>query len=205
MRVLLKVCIWLLALSVLGGTVWRAVNNQLGPDPGKVLSDTLGLWALRFLLLTLLMRPLTDVFRRPLFLQLRRLLGLFCWFFASLHFAAGLIYVIGFTYPELIKAVSEKTYIVLGLLAWLLLLPLGVTSNRFAQRKLGRRWSRLHRLIYPLSIFACLHFLWLVRSDYWEPGFYCLLLTVLLCWRMPKLRAYRQNRAARRTVSALSE
>lgn len=205
MRALLKVCIWLLAVSVLGGTVWQAVNNQLGPDPGKVLSDTLGLWALRFLLLTLLMRPLADAFRRPLFLQLRRLLGLCCWFFASLHFAAGLIYVIGFTYLELIKAFSEKTYIVLGLLAWLLLLPLGVTSNRFAQRKLGRRWGRLHRLIYPLSIFACLHFLWLVRSDYWEPGFYCLLLTVLLSWRLPKLRAYRENRAARRTVSTLSE
>lgn len=205
MRITVKAFIWLFATSMLGSVVWLGLNNQLGPDPGKTLSDTLGLWALRFLLLTLLARPLFDLTGQPIFLQVRRLLGLFCWFFACLHFAAGLFYVIGFSYSELLKAFSEKTYIILGLLAWLLLLPLGITSNRFALRKLGRRWRRLHQLIYPLSIFACLHFLWLVRSDYWEPTFYCLLLTILLCWRAPKFRLLRENRSARRTQLPISE
>ena len=205
MRIALKIFIWLFAANMLGSVVWLGLSNQLGPDPGKTLSDTLGLWALRFLLLTLFARPLFDLTGWPIFLQVRRLLGLFCWFFASLHFAAGLFYVIGLSYAELLKAFSERTYIILGLLAWLLLLPLGVTSNRFAMRKLGRRWRRLHQLIYPLSIVACLHFLWLVRSDYWEPMIYCLLLTISLCWRAPKLRALRENRATRRAQLAVSE
>lgn len=197
MRLFLKLLIWVVALGLLGRIVWLGVHNQLGPDPGKVLSDNMGLNALRFLLATLFMRPLFDLTGSAMFLQLRRLLGLFSWVFASLHFAAGLVYVIGFTYPELLKAFSERTYIVLGLLAWLMMFPLGVTSNRWAQRKLGRRWSRLHRLIYPLSVLACLHFLWLVRSDYWEPTFYCVLLTVFLCCRVVPLREFVRIRFAR--------
>ncbi len=205
MRLLLKGLIWAIAIAVIGSTLWQGAANQLGPDPGKVLSDTFGLWALRFLLATLLLRPLFEITGKPVFIQLRRLLGLLCWLFASLHFAAGLVYVIGFSYPELLKAFSEKTYIVLGLLAWLLMFPLGITSSRFAQRKLGRRWGRLHRLIYPLAIFACLHFVWLVRSDYWEPALYGLFLTLLLGWRIPKLRSCYGGRAARHTNSPTFE
>jgi len=143
------------------------------------------LWALRLLLITLLLRPLRDITGNVVFIRVRRLVGLFCWFYATLHFAASLFYVIGFSWAELIKAFSEKTYIILGLLAWLLLLPLGVTSNRWAQRRLKRHWLSLHRTIYIVTLLACLHFIWLVRSDYWQSALYFAFLLVLLLWRLP--------------------
>lgn len=195
-RRLLKCCIWILAIAVVGLNIWKGLDNRLGPDPGKALTDSFGLWALRFLLATLAMRPLFDLTGKPVFLQLRRALGLFSWFFATLHFAAGLFYVIGLTPEAVLNALREKTYVVLGLAAWLLMLPLGLTSNRYAQRRLGLLWTRLHRLIYPMAVLACLHFVWLVRSDYWEPALYSLLLAAMLGCRAPALRAVLRNRLA---------
>jgi methionine sulfoxide reductase heme-binding subunit len=185
MAFVVKSCIWLLALTPLSWNLWLGFSNQLGPDPGKALVDGLGLWALRLLLITLVLRPLKDITGKSIFIQVRRLLGLFAWFYASLHFSAAIFYVIGWSVAELLKAFSEKTYIILGILAWLAMLPLGLTSNRWSQHKLGRNWRRLHQLIYPLAISACLHFIWLVRSDYWEPALYAIALTILLGWRLP--------------------
>jgi sulfoxide reductase heme-binding subunit YedZ len=94
-------------------------------------------------------------------------------------------WVVGWSAAELLAAFSEKTYIILGMLAWLLMVPLGVTSNRWSQRRLGKDWRRLHRAIYLLAILACLHFIWLVRSDYWQPALYAFALFALLIWRSP--------------------
>ncbi len=188
MLVAIKVFIWVVALTPLSWMIYSGVNNQLGPDPGKALVDGLGLWALRLLLITLLLRPLRDITGKSVFIRVRRLVGLFCWFYATLHFAASLFYVIGFSWPDIAKAFSEKTYIILGLLAWLLLTPLGVTSNRWSMLRLKRGWSTLHRLIYVTVVFACLHFVWLVRSDYWQPALYFLLALMLLVWRVPLRR-----------------
>jgi methionine sulfoxide reductase heme-binding subunit len=185
MILVIKSCIWLLALTPLSWNLWLGFSNQLGPDPGKALVDNLGLWALRLLLITLALRPLREITGKSIFIQVRRLIGLFAWFYASLHFSAGIFYVIGWSIPEVLKAFSEKTYIVLGLLAWVAMLPLAVTSNRWSQRKLKKNWARLHKLIYPLTALACLHFIWLVRSDYWQPAFYALILAVLLIYRAP--------------------
>ena len=184
MLVFTKLIIWLAALTPLSWMIYAGLNNQLGPDPGKALVDGLGLWALRLLLITLCLRPLRDITNRYVFIRVRRLVGLFCWFYATLHFAASIFYVIGYSWPDLIKAFSEKTYIILGLIAWLMLVPLGITSNRWSQRRLGRRWVKLHRIIYLIVLFACLHFVWLVRSDYWEPAFYLVLALILLVWRL---------------------
>jgi methionine sulfoxide reductase heme-binding subunit len=200
----IRTCIWLLALTPLVWVVWLGVHNELGPDPGKALDDYLGLWALRLLLITLAMRPLREITGKAIFLQLRRLLGLFAWFYASLHFAAGIFYVIGWSAPELLRAISERGYIILGFAAWLMLLPLGVTSNRWAQRKLGRSWRRLHQLIYPLAMLACLHFIWLVRSDYWQPALYALALTILLGWRLPWRGCWSQARTIINRYARLS-
>lgn len=187
MLTFVKVLIWIAALTPLSWLIYSGLNDQLGPDPGKALSDGLGLWALRLLLITLLLRPLRDITGNPVFIRVRRLIGLFCWFYASLHFAAGIFYVIGYSWVDLSKALSEKTYIILGFLAWLLLLPLAVTSNRWSQRRLGRRWVRLHRAIYLIVVLACLHFIWLVRSDYWQPISYFVFAVLLLGWRVPLL------------------
>jgi sulfoxide reductase heme-binding subunit YedZ len=186
----IKIVIWLAGLMPLVWLIYLAATERLGPDPGKTLDDSLGLWALRFLLIALLLRPLREITGKPQFIQVRRLVSLFAWFYASLHFAAGMFYVIGWSWQDLLKAFDGRRYVTLGLLAWLLMLPLGITSNRWSQRKLGRRWRNLHRLIYPLVIFACLHFIWLVRSDYWQPALYAAFLIVLLCWRLPILRAW---------------
>jgi sulfoxide reductase heme-binding subunit YedZ len=172
-------------LVPLGWNLWLGLGDQLGPDPGKALVDSFGIWALRLLLITLTLRPLREVTGMVVFIQLRRLVGLFAWFYASLHFSAALFYVVGWSLPELWAAFTEKTYIILGIIAWLLMVPLGVTSNRWSQRKLGKDWRRLHRAIYLLTILACLHFIWLVRSDYWQPGLYAFALLALLVWRSP--------------------
>ena len=190
MLVFVKVIIWIAALTPLSWLIYSGFNNQLGPDPGKALVDGLGLWALRLLLITLLLRPLRDIIGSAIFIRVRRLVGLFCWFYASLHFAASLFYVIGYSWSDLAKAFSEKTYVVLGLLAWLLLVPLGVTSNRWSQQRLRRRWASLHRVIYLIVMLACLHFVWLVRSDYWQPALYFLLSLLLLAWRVPLFRQW---------------
>lgn len=188
MIVVVKLFVWLTALTPLSWMSYLALNNQLGPDPGKALVDGLGLWALRLLLITLLLRPLRDITHQSIFVRVRRLVGLFCWFYATLHFAAGIFYVIGSSWLDLLKALSEKTYIMLGLLAWLLLVLLGVTSNRWSQRRFGRRWAELHRWIYLIVVLACLHFVWLVRSDYWQPAVYCVFALILLLWRAPLFR-----------------
>lgn len=185
MLIAVKFLIWLAALSPLSWMIYAGLNNQLGPDPGKALVDGLGLWALRLLLITLLLRPLRDITHQSIFIRVRRLVGLFCWFYASLHLAAGVFYIIGYSWADLLKAFSEKTYIILGLLAWLLLVPLGVTSNRWSQRRLGCRWLKLHRTIYLIALLACLHFIWLVRSDYWQPALYSFFALLLLIWRLP--------------------
>jgi sulfoxide reductase heme-binding subunit YedZ len=131
------------------------------------------------------MRPLREITGRIVFMRLRRLVGLFTWFYASLHFGAAIFYVVGWSWPELWRAFSEKTYIILGMMAWLLLVPLGVTSNRWSQHRLGKNWRKLHRAIYPSAILVCLHFIWLVRSDYWQPAAYAIALLSLLVWRTP--------------------
>lgn len=199
----IKVVVWIACLLPLSFIMYGALTQQLGPDPGKALADEFGLWALRLLLVALALRPLRDISGKPQFVQIRRLVSLFAWFYASLHFAAGLFYVIGWSFADLLKAFSERRYITLGLLAWLLMLPLGLTSNRWSQRKLGLRWRALHRLVYPLAIFACLHFIWLVREDYRQPVLYALLLCLLLLWRVPVLRKmllHSSNRRSQRVV-----
>lgn len=189
----IKLAVWLLALMPLVWSLWLGLDNRLGPDPGKALVDSFGLWALRLLLITLALRPLREITGVVAFIRVRRLIGLFAWFYATLHFAAGMFYVVGWSLPELMRALNEKTYIVLGALAWLLLVPLGLTSNQWAQRRLGRNWRKLHRLIYLLTLLACLHFIWLVRSDYWQPALYSSIAVLLLVWRLPLLERLRSK------------
>lgn len=185
MLFIVKLCIWIASLTPLGWMIYLGLDNKLGPDPGKALVDGLGLWALRLLLITLLLRPLRDITRQLIFIRVRRLVGLFCFFYGTLHLAASVFYVVGYSWVELAKALNEKTYIVLGFFAWLLLFVLAATSNRWSQRKLGGGWLSLHRATYAAAILVCLHFIWLVRSDYWQPLLYFFLAISLLLWRIP--------------------
>lgn len=190
---LARTLIWVACLAPLGWVVWAGVRGELGPDPGKALVDHLGLWALRLLLITLAMTPLRAITGVALFIQVRRLIGLFAWFYATVHLSCALFYVIGLSSDDILRALSERTYVILGAIAWLMLLALALTSTRASQRRLGRRWRQLHRLIYPAAILAVAHFAWLVRSDFRQPAIYGLILVFLLGWRVWFARAPRRR------------
>lgn len=171
------------------------VLGDLGPDPVQVVMHETGHWGLRLLLLTLCMTPLRHWSANAAFVRHRRQLGLWMFAYATLHlllFAQGYVAWSG---ALLWEELRERPYITLGLAAWLLLLPLAMTSSRASRRRLGRRWLQLHRLIYPALLLACLHLWWQVRSDAGEAVLYSLLALLLLGWRL-YWRFTRQRHAA---------
>ncbi|QIB67691.1 sulfoxide reductase heme-binding subunit YedZ [Kineobactrum salinum] len=154
-----------------------------------------GLWGLRLLLLTLCVSPLRQWSGRQWFMQQRRMLGLFAFFYACIHLAAFAHFYIGWQGALLLEEVLERPYISLGFAAWLLMLPLTLTSSRRAQRRLRRQWLRLHRLVYPAAILACLHLLWQSRSDVGEALMYIGLCALLLGWRIRRAGRRQAGRA----------
>lgn len=164
--------------------IYFAASGQLGPDAGKELVLETGEWAIRFLLLTLAITPIRTVTKNPAILRYRRMIGLYTWFYASLHLLTVLTYLLGWSWPILVEEFSERPYMALGIIAWVLMIPLVITSNSWAQRKLKRRWKALHQLIYLIAILACAHFIWLVRSDFGEALLYSAILFVFLAFRV---------------------
>jgi len=180
----LRAGVFALCLLPIAGVFYAAGSGALGPDPAEALMHETGEWALRLLALTLLMSPLRTWTNHPLPLKLRRMLGLFTFFYATVHLATFLQFYIGWTAPRLGEELVERPYITVGFLAWLGMLPLALTSTRGMQRRLRRNWTRLHRLVYPAAILACLHLLWQARSDIGEALVYIALFALLLGWRL---------------------
>jgi sulfoxide reductase heme-binding subunit YedZ len=181
---------WRLAAWTLGALpllllALRVVQARLGANPVEFLEHETGLWSLRLLLATLAMTPLRRVLGRGEPVQVRRLLGLWAYAWVCLHFSIYLTFDLQWSPAQLGEDLVKRTYITLGFCAWLLLLPLALTSTRRWQQRLKRRWKQLHRLIYPAALLATLHFLWLVKSDIREPLLYIVVLAVLLAWRLP--------------------
>lgn len=168
-----------------GLLLWGAWRGDLGANPLETVTHTTGDWALRFLLLTLAMTPLRRLLGQAWPLQLRRMLGLFAFFYASLHLLVWLVLDQEMAWRNILADIAERPYVTVGFLAWLLLVPLALTSTRGAMRRLGRNWSRLHRLVYPIGILGVLHFLWLVKADLFEPLVYGVILALLLAFRLP--------------------
>ena len=164
--------------------IYFAASGQLGPDVGKELVLETGGWAIRFLLLTLAITPIRTVTKNPAILRYRRMIGLYTWFYASLHLLTVLTYLLGWSWPILVEEFAERPYMALGIIAWVLMVPLVITSNSWAQRKLKRRWKALHQLIYLIAILACTHFIWLVRSDFGEALLYSAILFMFLAFRV---------------------
>ncbi len=158
--------------------------DALGADPVASIEHSLGLWALRFLLLTLAISPLRQLTGQPALLRLRRMLGLYAFAYACLHFAAWLVLDLRLDWAGVATEIARRPFITVGFLAWLLLVPLAITSTRGWMRRLARHWQRLHRLVYPIAALAVLHFWWVVKSDIREPLLYAALLAVLLGWRL---------------------
>ncbi|GAB2517078.1 protein-methionine-sulfoxide reductase heme-binding subunit MsrQ [Lysobacter humi (ex Lee et al. 2017)] len=166
--------------------VWRELrtgSGALGADPVAAIEHFLGLWALRLLLVTLAISPLRQLTGQAVLLRFRRMLGLYAFFYATLHFAAYLALDLRGYWTDIFAEIAKRPYITVGFVAWLLLVPLALTSTRRAMQALGRRWGQLHRLVYLIAVLAVLHFWWLVKSDIREPALYAALLALLLGWR----------------------
>ncbi len=180
-----RVGAWALALLPLAELAWRIATGRLGPNPVEFMEHHLGEWALRLLLVTLAMTPLQRLTGRGEFIRIRRLLGLWAFVYVCLHLLVYLTFDLGFSPAQLADDVVKRTYITLGFAAFLLLLPLAITSTAGWQRRLRRRWKSLHRLIYPAAMLAVLHYLWLVKSDLRAPLTYLAILVLLLALRVP--------------------
>jgi sulfoxide reductase heme-binding subunit YedZ len=174
----------------------------LGPDPGKVLLNRLGLGVLVLLLVTLAMTPLQRSTAWPGWFLIRRQLGLWCLAYGLLHLAAYLVFVLGLDWSQLGVELRARPYIIVGALALLGLLVLAVTSNRFSQKRLGRKWKQLHRLVYGVVGLALLHFLWVVRSDLKEWAIYASVAVLLLLLRVPAVARRIPRFSGGRGVSA---
>lgn len=157
--------------------------HELGPDPGKAILHFNGLWAMILLLITLTITPARKILRLNL-VSLRRMIGLFVFFYACLHLISYTIFLLELDFGNLAEDILERPYITVGMLAFCGLIPLAITSNQRMQRKLKRNWKRLHYLIYPIAICIIIHFLWQTRSDFTEPLVYGLILTLLLGYRV---------------------
>lgn len=182
--VALKAAAHVLALWPLALLVRGALNDTLGADPVAALTHGTGDWALRLLLLSLAMTPLRRLLGQPWPIRFRRLVGLYAFFYACLHLSIYLVLDLGGYWTQIFEDIAKRPYITVGFSAWLLLLPLALTSTRGWIRRLGRRWGQLHRLVYVAGGLAVLHFLWLVKSDLREPLVYAAVLALLLGLRL---------------------
>jgi sulfoxide reductase heme-binding subunit YedZ len=161
---------------------------SLGADPVKYLLHACGLWALRFLFITLCMTPLRDATHSVFWLRFRRMFGLFAFFYAVLHFAVYLVLDQAGNVRALWQDIVKRPYITIGMLGLLLLIPLAATSTARMQRTLGRRWVKLHQLIYVVAVLGVWHFWWQVKKDIREPLVYAGVLAGLLGYRLYKRR-----------------
>jgi sulfoxide reductase heme-binding subunit YedZ len=172
-----------LALLPLVWMVHDALGDALGADPVKALTHRTGDWALRLLLACLAMTPLRRLLDRPWPIRFRRLLGLHAFFYASLHLSVYVLLDLAGDWAHLLEDIAKRPYITVGLSAWLLLLPLALTSTRGWMRRLGRRWGQLHRAVYVAAALGVVHFYWGVKADVREPLLYAGVLAVLFAIR----------------------
>ena len=181
---LVKPMIFFLALIPFIWLLLKVFQNDLGPDPAQALSIETGEWTLRFLLLTLAITPFRQIFRMAEIARLRRMIGLFTFFYASIHFLSWMAFILGFRWLAIAEELVERPYITVGFLAYVILFLLGVTSTNSMVRRLGKNWKRLHKFIYAASILAIVHLWWILRTDVTEAVIYGVLLATLLGYRI---------------------
>ena len=166
-------------------------GSRLGADPGTAIVLTLGSWSIRMLLLTLAVSTLRRVFNEPRFLRVRRMVGLFAFTYVALHFLAYLTFLAVWDWQTIREDLVDRTYITVGFLGLLALVPLAITSTNGWRRRLGRRWQKLHRLVYPICGLGLLHYFWLTKDGYAEPVLYLAVFTALMgerLWRRSSSR-----------------
>ncbi|RON21420.1 sulfoxide reductase heme-binding subunit YedZ [Pseudomonas brassicacearum] len=182
--------------------LYQAWADVLGPDPGKVLVDRLGLGTLVLLLITLSLTPLQKLTGWAGWVAVRRQLGLWCFAYVVLHLSGYTAFILGFDWSQLGVELRKRPYIIVGTLGFLCLLALAVTSNRYSQRRLGARWKKLHRLVYVILGLGLLHMLWIVRADLKEWAVYASIGALLLVLRVPAVARRIPRLVAKKAPSA---
>ena len=179
----LKPAVFLLALVPLALMLVQILQNNLGPDPAQELAKVTGEWTIRFLLLVLALTPLRHLTGITQFGRHRRMLGLFTLFYATIHLLVWMSFLLSFRWLAIGEELTERPYITIGFVAYVILLALGVTSPKAMVRRLGNNWKKLHQLVYIAGILAVVHLLWILRTDVWEAVVYGSVLAMLLGFR----------------------
>jgi len=194
-----KVLAFLLCLVPLGWLGWRAWNQDLSANPIEFITHFTGDWTLRFLVITLAVTPLRKLLALPDLIKFRRMLGLFAFFYGCLHFTTYIWLDKFFDVPEMLHDVAKRPFITAGFTAFVLMIPLALTSTTGWIRRLGgKRWQRLHRLIYISAVAGVVHYYWLVKSAVTRPVFYGVLVALALLIRAAYWAAGKRSRAAAR-------
>lgn len=194
---LAKAVIFLLCLAPLAWLVFAVLTGRTSANPAEDIILGTGVWALRFLLLTLAVTPLRRLTGWNAVIGYRRMLGLFAFFYACVHLLSYVAFDRFFALDEVLADVAKRPFITAGMAAFALMVPLAITSTRGWIRALGRRWQVLHRLVYVSAAAACLHFVWKVKVVAGEPVYYAAILAALLAirlvwWLRPRRRSGRQ-------------
>lgn len=180
----LKPLIFLLCLTPFGQLVYRAYSDDLGANPIDAITRFTGSWSLIFLLTTLAVTPLRRITGWNELIKLRRMLGLYAFFYALLHFATYLVLDHFFDFERIAKDILKRPYVTAGFTAFVIMIPLALTSTAAMIRRLGKRWQQLHRLVYVAAVAAVIHFYWLVKADISRPAQYGAVLALLFACRL---------------------
>ena len=192
---LVKVIVHFLCLLPLSRLIFCFYTNDLTANPVEFITHSTGTWTLAILLISLTITPLRKIKKLNWLISLRRMIGLYSFFYACLHFLTYLVFDLNFNFSGVAKDIAKRPFITIGFAAFLLLIPLALTSNKFSIRKLtGKRWNQLHWLVYPAAILGVIHFYWLVKSDVRQPVIYGLILILLFGFRLGGKFLGRQRR-----------
>jgi sulfoxide reductase heme-binding subunit YedZ len=180
---LVKPALFLLCTIPFALLIYAALTDALGVNPVETLTHETGIWALRFLLITLCVTPLRRLTHANWLIKLRRMLGLFAFFYAVLHFITYLWLDQFFDWQEILIDIPKRPFITIGFISFVLLLPLALTSTNAMQRRLKKKWLTLHKLVYVIPMLVVVHFIWSLKADYSEPLFYTFIFLVLMLSR----------------------
>jgi len=191
-----KVVVFLICLVPAGVLIWEAFHGGLGANPTQFLEHATGDWTLRFVAITLSITPLRKILRQPQLIRFRRMFGLFAFFYGFCHFSIYLTFDQVFDLHGIWADVMKRRYITVGFTAFVLMIPLALTSTAGWIRRLGgKRWAALHRAIYATAVLGVIHYLWLVKSDIHIPLEYAFVMAILLGWRVYTHYSGRPHRA----------
>ena len=180
-----KPLLFLICLIPLARLIYLGFTGGLGANPIEFITRSTGTWTLTGLMITLAVTPLRRLTGYNALIRYRRMLGVFTFFYASLHFTTYIWLDQFFSLPDILKDIYKRPFITVGFAAFVLLIPLAITSTNAMMRRLGKRWQQLHRLVYLIGVLGVLHYLWLVKKDLTQPLIYGAVLLVLLLLRLP--------------------